>query len=459
MPRCGQYLKTVRPLCLPIVLLMFSGLLSGQGIFPTQAGEEPGARNGFRFNEISFSTTYMDLNFPPQSGGNVPTKNVLAGVSANFGWVVTREKTNFVLSYSPSYISDLNHSSQSGANQSLTLSLRRKINEKWTLAASAAASLNTFNQFLFNPTGLSQFASTQATFDQFAAALLTGTSTNIQLNNILSAATVLDSPATPALYGNRFFGSSATTGLSYAPTARLTISWNASASRVQPIQSGTSSSYAAISNAATLGQAGMAVSYSLSPRTEVGVAVSASRNLSTSFPRVHTGVGSMNLSRTVSRRWFVRAGLGGGYTRNMSQSGSVVGGPQYTYTGGIGFKSYANTIVASYSRSLNNTGLALGGGVFNVGSATWSYHRAGSNLSLQVSSSYQELKYPGLTTFTSWSEVAGFTWMFTPRLSFQASCATGEFGSPGSYFTLGRSQGPYSAAMISLAWSPQAKLF
>jgi hypothetical protein len=439
--------------------LLAAGLsLRAQSILPAQPPITGENLNGLRFNEISLSTIYADINYPQQTNIAPLSTNVLVGVAASFNWVVSREKTNFSLFYSPSYLSNLSYSSESGANHSLTLSLSRKLGAKWTWSASAAGSINTFSQFLFDPSQLSQIVSTQASFDQLAASVLTGTSSNIQLNNLVNAAPALDSPAAVALFGNRFLSASATTGLSYAPTSRLTIGWNAGASRVQPLHSGNDNNNSAIQSAATLGQAGMTVSYSLSPRTEISLSANASRSLSAASPRIYTGTGSGTLSRTMSRRWFLHAGVGGGYMRNVLQTGAGLEGPQYTYTGGVGFKTYAHTLMINYSRSLNNSGLALAGGIFNVATAAWTFNRPGSNWSMLISSSYQQQTYAGLSSFRSWNALGGVNWAVARQMSIQLAYTVGELGWPAYATNVQNYQGLYNAVRVSLIWSPQARL-
>lgn len=444
---------------LPIVFGSFSLTAYAQSVLPTEPPASGTGLNGFRFNEISFSSIFADINYPVQSGTTPPSQNVLLGVGGNFSWTVSREKTNFLLSYSPSYLSNLSYSAERGANHSLTMSLNRKLGAKWAWNASAAGAITSLSQFMFNPSQMSQLVSTPASFDQLAASILTGTSSNLQLNNLANAAPVLDSPSAAALLGDRFFSASATTGLSYSPSTRLTIAWNATASRVQPLRSGNENlNQLPIQRAMVLGQTGLSVTYSLNPRTEIGVMANASRSLDSGSPRTYAETGTLTLSRTMSRRWFLNAAAGGGYMKNILQAGNATGGPQYIYTGGIGFKSYAHTLMISYSRSLNNSGLALAAGVFHATTAAWNWSRPGSNWSLQVSSSYQQQTYSGTASFNSWNSLAGLSRALSQQTAIQLAYSVGELGNPGYMNNIMNDKGRYNAVRISFEWSPQATL-
>ena len=465
MPSCPVRYRSVpdvlmgRHLATLVLLLAFGIGLKGQETLPITTARDGGNRNGFRLNTLSFSTTYGDVSYAQLAGASVPSASTILGGSASFGWVVSRENTNFSLSYSPSYSANLNYSSLSGVNQALTVSVGRKLAAKWHWNASAAGSITNFNQFQFAPSQLSQIASTTASFDQLATAILSGTSSNIQLNNLLNSVSVVDSPAAPALYGNRFFGASATTGISWAPTSRLTIGWQVGASRTQPLNSpGNNIALGATQRANTLGQSSVNVGYSLSPRTSVTVSASASRSLSGVFPRIYTGTLTATVTRTMSRRWFLNAGAGGGYMKNSVAAGPARQGPQYTYTGGIGYKTYAHTFMVNYNRSLNSSNLALAGGVFNVATAAWTWNRPGSSWSVQASSSFQQQTYSGIPSFNSWNALGGFSRRLTPQLSVQAAYGVGELGNLGYTTSIVNRGGLYNAVRVSLAWSPQLGL-
>ena len=457
--RAIPYVVMGRHLATLVLFLAFGPGLKGQDTLPTTAAAGGGNRNGFRLNTLSFSTSYTNLSYPQQAGASVPSASTILGGAASVGWVVSRENTNFSLSYSPSYASNLNYSSLSGANHALTLSVSRKLAAKWHWNASAAGSITNFDQSLFAPSQLSQIVSTTASFDQIAASLLTGTSSNIQLNNLLNGVSALDSPAVPALYGNRFFGASANTGISYAPTSRLTIGWQVGASRTQPLHSQNDNiAPQTIQNANTLGQSSLNVGYSLSPRTSVTVSANASRSLSSVFPRIYTGTLTATVSRTMSRRWFLNAGAGGGYLENSVAAGPARQGPQYTYSGGIGFKTFAHTFMVNYNRSLNNSNLALAGGIFNVATAAWTWSRPGSAWWVQASSSYQQQAYSRIPSFNSWNALAGFGRSLAPQLAIQVAYTVGELGNLGYTTSIVNHGGLYNAVRVSFVWSPQARL-
>jgi hypothetical protein len=444
---------------IPLLLNALVVVLRGQELpAPPPAGAE--TRTGLTLNGLSFSTTYAVVS-PGQTSGPFNSSLATLGGAASLGWTVSREHSSSSLTYSPSYSANLNDSSLGGMNHAFTFSASRSLTARWNSTTSVAASVNSFDQFLFSPSRFGQIVSTPATFDQLAAAILTGTSSNVPLNNLLHDVSALDSPAAPALYGNRTFGVSASTGISYSPTARLTIAWQIGASRTQALQSGSDSSavIAGAHNANTLGRSSLSVAYSLSPRTSVAISGGIARNLSDVSPQAYTGTLTATVSRTMSRRWFLTAGFGGGYISGSLQAGPGTPGPQYSYTGGIGFKTYSQTFMANYSRELVNSNLALSGGAFNAGTAAWTYSRPGALWWLRASYTYEQQTYPGIPEFSSWHALGAFGRTLVPRVSIQGEYALGSLAT-GPYITsLINHGGLYNAVRISLIWVPNIKLF
>src|SRR6185503_12658076 len=138
------------------------------------------------------------------------------GAGAALGWSRRTKKTNLSMSYNGGYQARIRYSELSALNHFLTLSASRQLGSKWSLGFSAASSISTYDQMLFNPTVFSSLAAYPGTFDDLASAVLTGKYNNDQLASLLTGSPVIESPARTLFYGNRVFTSSASTSLSYA---------------------------------------------------------------------------------------------------------------------------------------------------------------------------------------------------------------------------------------------------
>ena len=210
----------------------------------------------------------------------------------------------------PSYTGRLRFSAWNALNHSLSFNASRHFG-RWKLGFAAAADLSNLSEFLFSPTVFASVAAVPGTFSDLAAAVLTGTFTNAQFASLLTGAPIVQSPARNLFFGERMFTSAAQTSLSYTPAPRLSVKLTASGSRSQHLsdnQSGAQPNSYLIPMTTSAG-ADLAVSYSRSPRTQVGGSVSSTRVIS-AIQDVYSTTAKASLGRTMGRRWFLQ--LSGG---------------------------------------------------------------------------------------------------------------------------------------------------
>jgi hypothetical protein len=420
-----------------------------------------GSSPGVHFYGVSVFSSYYTGGGAPNGlpvaigipiGGS-STHDVVSGVTASFGWNRSAEKWHISLNYTPSYVRSVRNSDDNIISHSFSASIGREImlTRRWSLGLSATAGLSEFPQFFFTPGSLDFAASLPSTFDAFSAAVLTGTYTNPQLASILTSTPAPASPEQTFLYGNRVLSTNASASLTYTISQRSSLNIGLSAGRSQILRhSGSSDSSPLYIPHSVGGGVNLSWSYSLTPRTDFSASLSSGR----SFSRVQDGYSTsaqFSIGRVMSRRWFVRGGVGAGmllFNRHLFPLPQRV---QYLANGTIGYKTYAHTVFVSCSRTLGDA-YGAGSGTTSGLNATWSWRRPTSSWVFFGSGGWQRLANPALNNATSWLGGAGLARSL--RANLRMSAQYSYFHYPFAIVTnSGLSQEGLS---VSLSWSPSA---
>jgi hypothetical protein len=262
-------------------------------------------QSGLHVESLSGYAVYYSSGLPEGSvqptGVQLPSDLGLGG-SALLEWTHTGEKSQVLLTYTPSYTGRLRFAAWNALNHSLSFNASRHFG-KWKFGFAARGDLSNLSEFLFSPTVFASVAAVPGTFSDLAAAVLTGTFTNAQFASLLTGAPVVESPARNLLFGERMFTSAMKTSLSYAPSPRLSVTLGASADRTQHLsdnQSGAQQNSYLLPMTTSAG-ADLSVSYSRSPRTQLGASVSSVRVIST-IQDVYATTAKASLGRTMGRR-------------------------------------------------------------------------------------------------------------------------------------------------------------
>lgn len=419
---------------------------------------------GVHLEGVSVYSGYYTSGSPqgfevPVSSAFLPGASAMAGVAATFGGSSKGEKSTFTWSYSPSYFNMFygnNQVSNNGSlNHMLNVSWNRRLGGKWTLSASVNGFLANLEQLYFNPSMLSSVAAMPTNFDDLAAAMLAGKFTDAQLASLLTGAPLQASPQQGYLYGNRMLNAAANVALAWAPSERTSVSIAALGSRMQSVNGvGTIGGTPAGSGQTLLPQmttAGVAItwSYSLSPRTQIGVTASANRTFS-SIQQGYASYGSFTISRTMSRRWFVQGMAGGGKLDYSQQTYAAPSAVQYLYGGSLGFKTATQTFLVSYNRTLGDS-YGLGSGSTSFAMGAWSWRRPGSSWSLMANGGYQELSNLTFQNTRSWLGGAGVARSLGPHFFVTAQYM--YFQLPANIRTAG-SESSENGVNVGMTWSP-----
>lgn len=378
-------------------------------------------------------------------------------VAASVGGSHSGEKSSFSWNYSLSYFNMVYSeygSSQSGSlGHRFGMSWTRKLSDKWSLSSSANGFLANFQQLYFNPSTLSSVAAMPTTFDDLASAMLAGKFTDNQLAALLTGAPVQASPQQAYLYGDRVLSAAASLGLTWAPSSRTSIAVSLSGSRFQNIggvpQSGSTVATGVVLPQTTSASGSLSWSYSLSPRTQIGVQLSSSR-LFSQLDQGYASNGSLTFGRTLSRRWFTSLHAGAGKLFYTQQIFEAPGSVQRLYGGSLGFKTRAQTFLASYDRSLGDA-YALGSGSTSAAIGAWHWMVPGSGVSISASAGYVKLNNPTFPNTASWQFSAGMAKALGHQMSMTAQYMYFEL--PADLRVTGI-YGSTNGVSMSLAWSP-----
>jgi hypothetical protein len=389
-----------------------------------------------------------------------PGSDVAIGAAASFGWNRSGERSGIAVGYSLSYFGSTRHPEYNTFGHSFSLSAHRQLTNKWSVSASAAAGVTNLEQSFFNPSSLQTVASIPTTFDDLAAAMLTGQFTNSQLASILTATPTLQSPEQAFLYGNRILSTFLGVGFSYSISQRSSFEIGFSAGRSQTLQSSAPSNFTStvVVPRVISGSMNVGWSYSLSPRTSISASLSSSRSFSTIQSGYGTSAG-FSVSRTMSRHWFLQGGLGAGTLLFLRDKLPAPGSIQGTGNGSIGYKTYGHTFLVSYNRSLGDS-YGAGSGTTSSLHGSWSWKPGASSWSIFASFGAQHLANPSFHNPTSWQGGAGFAKSLNSHMFVSAQFAYLRY----PYSVLPNSVLPNSNRMgssqegisVALTWSPSS---
>jgi hypothetical protein len=298
------------------------------------------------------------------------------------------------------------YSDTNAFNQNLSFSASRKLSPKWTVTLSGTGSDTTVAQFLYQPSTIGLVSQVPATVDDLAAAFSVGQFSTSQVASTLVGAPALDSPARTLLLGDRILSYAGQVSLTYSHSSRLTFHLSSvSAGGQHRLNGGTGTESNYVMPRSIGVDAGMGMSYMLSPRTQVGLDVSGNR-VSNPYQGAYVTNARASIGRKMGTHWFLAAHAGGSYTQVTSQAygaprtKNVIGG------GSLGFRTYQHTLLGSYERtSMDNYGLAIGTNTSLT--AAWNWHRPGSRWNVFTSYGQQQVRNTGYTSLSGWQASGG----------------------------------------------------
>jgi hypothetical protein len=384
--------------CATFLVLVWGGA-TGALLAQDTNGQAAQPMSGPQIRTVSGYAVYYSSFLPNGGSGSIQagSANLPAdgggGGNIEFAWTKFSERSTFSLNYTPSYTGYWRNSSLNAFNHAFSLNATRKLAPRWTLGFSAAGDLSSLEQSMFSPTTLSNVASARATFDDLAAAMLSAKfANNPQLGAILTSSPLVDSPVRNLLYGQRMLTSSGHVSLSYSYSPRLSITVSGGGGRQQHVSADQlgGGNTSLIANT-TSGNASVAVSYSLSPFTQVGGTLTTTRTAS-ALQDSYTTTSQATLGRTLGMRWFLQIHGGMGVTNPARQSAfNISTKPRPVLGGSLGYKTFAHTFLGSYDRTVSDS-YGLGATTNSSAAASWRWGRPGGAWWLDSSFSWQRLE-------------------------------------------------------------------
>jgi hypothetical protein len=414
--------------------------------------------DGLHLYGISTFFGYSVYDFP-QSGSTASSlalpSRMNYGVSGTVGWQRSRGRTNFAARYSGGYSGDTRNSDLNAFNQSASLNVTRPLGRKWNIEVSLQGQELSLAQFVFEPSSLGNLAQSQASFDNLAAALSVGQFSNAQTGLLLNGGLSQNSATNIALLGARVLTYAAQAGVSYAHSSRLSFHFGSVTAggqhRTGGAATGIQDNYVI---PRTIGaDASASMGYAFSPRTEVGLSVSQSY-VKTRFQQANVTAPNASFGRKMGQHWFLRIYGGGSFTEGLQQTvGTAPQLGQAVWGGSIGFRTYANTLVATYGRS----GYVMGASAIGrntLTSAAWSWQHPRRSLGLHASYSRNETNNTGYATLSGWQATGGVSQ--TLKGNFNLTLNYTYLNSRGVFLGLTNDL-TVEAVRISLGWAPQLR--
>lgn len=427
-----------------------------RGTADDTAGDREFARpRGLQIYNISVSSSYSTGAFGVGLGGLLPnpedTHVVVLQASTGVGYVREGIKGSFSIEYSPAYARGLRLSKYSSFNQSLSLAGQRRWT-KWTWASSARAMVNDFNQLLFMQNRFGRLTMARTGFDEFAAAILSGSSADILLAQAAAGGGMAASPETAFVFGNRFLSASAQTSLSYAPSPRSSFTLSLAATRMQNLPGGEApGNLGPVTTLprTTAGNVNFGWGYALTPRMNLSVNASTGRVFSL-LQDAYVSRTGVSLGRTLSRSWFVQGSVGAGKITPLKDSLGASRSVQREYSGSVGYKVFSHTFLGSYGRAVADI-YGLGANATETSGGGWSWQRPGASYGVTANAGYSRLVGPVFQRTSSWSANASFGKRLTSTISMTAAYTYSQFPESLLLLTGTRAQ---QGVILSVGWSP-----
>ena len=423
-----------------------------------QVNFKSAAVGGFRLYGVSAFTGYSTTAYPLGLGQTAPAGvqdlggSINYGVSASFGWQLHRRKTNLTMLYSGTYTGVTRYSDLNALSHSFSVTASRQFTTKWTFTMTGTAQDSTLAEYMQQPSALSVLSQLPASFTDLAAAFSVGQFSDAQIASALTGASMMESPARGLLLGNRVLSYSGNVGLTYAHSSRLSLhfaSLSAGGQNRSGGQSGIPQEKVVLPRSLGM-SAGMGLSYALSPRTQIGFNVDENRIVN-GYQNAYTTNSTVSVGRKMGMRWFLSIRGGGSYIQTIQSTYGAPASRQVIGGGSLGFRTYTQTLVASYDRNSSDTyGFAVG--TNTTASASWTWQRPGSRWSILAGGAQNQMRNTGFASVSGWQASGGMSARLNAHTTLSAQYV--YLNTRGGYVGNLNNLVAHSVR-LSLNWNPQ----
>lgn len=440
---------------LTTALLTATSVSVGYGqAFPDQLNFMNSDKAGIHFYGVTGFLGYSSVSYP-QRPDVLDRSRGYYGVSTTVGWQHLRGRTTILARYSGSYQGDTRNSDFNSLDHWVSISITRPLGSKWNASLAGVGQDLSLTQYVFQSTSLGSLSQSSASFDDLAAAFSVGQFSSSQSAARLGVGPDLSSPSTAALLGNQILTYYARASLTYEHSSRLQFQFGSFAlggqhRRSNEVLDTNVPNY--IIPRTLGGNAGVQMNYLVSPRTDIGVAVNQNYT-TTTLQKAYATDATASFGRKMGAHWFLRLYGGGSFTERVEQSLGAPPMRQMIGGGSIGFRTYANVLVATYHRTGSDISSASIGTNTNI-TAAWHWQHPHKSWGLSSAYTRNETSNTGFSEVFGWRVSAGLT----QRLK-------GNFLLTTNYSYL-RSRGTYIASFqevrlqsvrLSISWVPHLK--
>lgn len=449
-PLFRVFLPILLSLVLPCVSAGQTGKEVGSTTSPTRQAR---SLSSFQYGQGGFHLYSLSV-----SGGNywdgVPSLGASGNVSsitssASMGWTHLAERSSVKFGYTPSYSTYVQFPDLNMSGHAASFSASRSLSRNWSWTGGIAGNYSSTEQMLFTPTVFRTAASVPATFDELADSLLRSAFTNDQLASMLTGAPAVEVPSRQLLFGDTVLSASGQMSLTYSLSTRMSVSFSTVFSRLQPVSTDRGiRSARGILGQSTSGNVSTGISYSISPRTQVGFSVNEGRTISRFQDTYHT-TASAFIGRKLTQRWFAQVYGGGGGLHPIRTELQLPSGPQYHGGGSVGVRTYSHTVLFSSGRTFGDR-YGIGAASTVTASGAWNWSHPGRSWSTFVTMTQQWFQGGTPAGLNGWQASGGFSKALSSHLSISANYSHSTAGQTNLIGQLTQ-----RAASVSLIWTPE----
>ena len=420
-------------------------------LLPAQMSQE-----GVRIQSVSVSETYFTQAVPD---GIVTYGDVFLGKalslteSASINWKRTRSKSFWNFRFLPVFGNRFGDRSSNSWNGSFNLSYNRRLASKWIVDFTAGGQIMNFDESIFGPSVMHEVASSGASYDDLSSALLKGTSSDPQLTSIASGALRPNQKLETFLFGQRTANGGGQVALTYARSARVSLSFNAGGTMVRHLNADSDPVGFYYPEAKSI-NAAVALNYSMSPR--MGMSFSGNYTDAQS-PIISSTVRSFHagFNRTMSRRWFMQASIGIG-SRISSNANHLDG----MYSVGLGFKTFSHTALVALDRMMDDPYAFAIAELQHTRQITGSWHYSHPGNPWWVDGEFSHLIaiYRGVPGTLTWSVTGKVGRRLGRSYAVMVEATGGHVGAKRYIFEGRQYQLHQTGIRTTFAWSPQSSL-
>jgi hypothetical protein len=421
----------------------------GQGL-PDQLNFGRSNTEGFHLYGATAYYAYSSYSILPRPVVTTQTSSSQYGAGTTLGWQHFRGKVNAAVRYSLNYNGIVQDSSFNRFNQSLVFDVNRAFGAKWSITLSGNAQDLSLSQSMFEPSTVGALSMSSGSFNDLSAAMSVGQFSSGQSAVMMGGSTTAFSPTLTVLLGSRVLSYGAHLNANYEHSSRLSFQFGSFAVGGK----NRSDNYAGVVNNYVLpktigGTASVGISYSLSPRTNLGVGASQTYTRS-DYQKATSTNAYASLGRKMSKNWFMTVNGGGSFTRNLDQPSGQAPNRQMTWGASLGYRTQSHTFIGRYARSGYDPFSAVLGSNSNY-SAAWSWRPVRSNWSVHSNYNRNDTHNTGFTTFGGWHVRTGVSRTLSRQMTLLVE---GSYLNSHSVYQANNNKVKVYAIRVSLGWTP-----